>query len=331
MSTNTALMRTLGRSGIQVSAIGLGCWAAGGAKTNGSTADGWSGVNDDETIRAIHRAMDLGVNFFDTANIYGNGHSERVLAEALGDRRKQAVIATKFGWGFDEATLEGTGAVTSPAAIRQSCEASLRRLNTDYIDLLQFHINDYPAEQAGPVRDTLEALVAEGKIRTYGWSTDFPDRANFFAEGPNCTAIQVEMNVIDDAADIIAVCEQRNLAAINRGPLAMGLLTGKYAGTSNLPADDVRGPKAPDWMKYFKGGKPNPEWLAKTDAIREILTSGGRTLAQGALCWLLARSEKTIPIPGFKTMAQVEDNAGAMRFGPLTAAQLAQIDTVLGR
>src|SRR5258708_26401348 len=274
MSTNTTLMRTLGRSGIQVRAIGLGCWAAGGAKTNGNTADGWSGVNDDETIRAIHRAMDLGVNFFDTANIYGNGHSERVLAEALGDRRKQAVIATKVGWGFDEATLEGTGAVTTPAAIRECCEASLRRLNTDYIDLLQFHINDYPAEQAGHVRDTLEALVAEGKIRSYGWSTDFADRANSFAEGPNCTAIQVEMNVVDDAADIIAVCEQRNLAAINRGPLAMGLLTGKYAGSSNLPADDVRGPKAPDWMKYFKGGKPNPEWLGHGDGVSESLHTG---------------------------------------------------------
>jgi aryl-alcohol dehydrogenase-like predicted oxidoreductase len=331
MNSNTVMMRTLGRSGIQVSAIGLGCWAAGGVSPDKNETSGWSGVDDDETIRAIQRGLDLGINFFDTANVYGNGHSERILAQALAGHRSQTVIATKFGWTFDETTLANTGPDTSPAGIRKSCEASLRRLNTDYIDLYQFHINDYPAQQGAAVRDTLEALVTEGKIRAYGWSTDFPDRANVFAEGKNCTSIQVEMNVIDDAPEIIEVCEEQNLAAINRGPLAMGLLTGKYTFTSNLPADDVRGPQGPDWMKYFKGGKPNPEWLKKTDAIREILTSGGRTLAQGALSWLWARSQKTIPIPGFKSVAQVEENAGVMRFGPLTAEQLAQIDTVLGR
>jgi aryl-alcohol dehydrogenase-like predicted oxidoreductase len=331
MSTTTAIYRPLGRSGIQVSAIGLGCWAAGGLSPEGGFANGWHGVDDAETIRAIHRGLDLGVNFFDTANVYGNGHSEKILAQALAGRRDQVVIATKFAWTFDEETLRGTGSDTTPAGIRKSCEGSLRRLNTDYIDLFQFHYNDYPVEQAGEVRDTLESLVAEGKIRAYGWSTDFPDRARFFAEGPNCTAIQVEMNVIDDAPDITAICEEFNLASINRGPLAMGLLTGKYKPDTRLPDEDVRGEHAPEWMKYFKDGKPNPEWLSKLDAIREILTSGGRTLAQGALCWLLARSEKTIPIPGFKTVAQVEDNAGAMRFGPLTPEQMAEIDRLLGR
>src|SRR5262249_1937590 len=113
--------------------------------------------------------------------------------------------------------------------------------------------------------------------------------------------------------------------------LAMGLLAGKYTVTSSLPIEDVRGPSAPEWMKYFKDGKPNPEWLDKVSAVREILTSSGRTLAQGALAWLWARSEKTIPIPGFKTVAQVEENAGAMQFGPLSSAQVAQIDAVLGR
>jgi aryl-alcohol dehydrogenase-like predicted oxidoreductase len=241
------------------------------------------------------------------------------------------VIATKFGYTFDEATLEATGDDPSPEGIRRSCESSLRRLNTDYIDLFQFHMNDYPVDQAAAVGETLEALRTEGKIREYGWSTDFPDRAAFFAETTNCTAIQVEMNVIDDARGIIEVCEKYNQAAINRGPLAMGLLAGKYTVTSSLPVEDVRGPMAPDWMKYFKDGKPNPEWLNKVSAVREILTSGGRTLAQGALAWLWARSEKTIPIPGFKTAAQVEENAGAMQFGPLSSAQVAQIDAVLGR
>ncbi len=311
--------------------MGLGCWAAGGLSPAGGTASGWSGVNDAETIRAIHRGLELGVDFFDTANVYGMGHSERILGQALAGRRDQVVIATKFGHTFDETTFQGTAPDASPEGIRRSCEASLRRLNTDYIDLFQLHINGYDVDKAGDVRDTLETLVAGGKIRCYGWSTDFPDRARLFAEGPHCAAIQVEMNVMDDAPDVLEVCEQFNLAAINRGPLAMGLLTGKYTVNTSLPDEDVRGPHAPTWMKYFKDGKPNPEWLAKLAAIREILASGGRTLAQGALAWLWARSKQTIPIPGFKTAAQVEENCGAMRFGPLTAEQMAEIDALLGR
>jgi len=317
MSTTTTLYRTLGRSGIQVSAMGLGCWAIGGS--------GWGGgADDEESIRGIHKALDLGIDFFDTADVYGAGHSERVLARALTGHREQVVIATKFGYG------EG-GPSAEPDYIRSSCEASLKRLNADYIDLYQFHINDYGPEGAEEVRETLEGLVASGKIRTYGWSTDFPDRARIFAQGPNCSAIQVELNVIDDAPDILTVCEEFNLAAINRGPLAMGLLTGKYIPSSTLPEDDVRGPNAPDWMKYFKNGQPNPEWLDKVHAVGEILRSGGRTLAQGALAWLWARSTHTIPIPGFRTVAQVEENCGAMRFGPLTAEQVREIDAVLGR
>jgi aryl-alcohol dehydrogenase-like predicted oxidoreductase len=173
--------------------------------------------------------------------------------------------------------------------------------------------------------------VAEGKIRAYGWSTDFPDRASVFAEGPNCAAIQLELNVFDDNGAMIALCERENLAAINRGPLAMGLLTGKYRAGKSLVSDDVRGDRSPEWMKYFKDGKPNPPFLKKLDAIRDILTSGGRTLAQGALAWLWARSEKTIPIPGFRTVKQVEENAGALRYGALTPDQMREIDTLLER
>ncbi len=325
------LNRTLGRSGIQVSAVGLGCWAIGGPFWSGETPVGWGEVDDEESIRAIHRGLELGVNFLDTADVYGTGRSERVIARALAGRRHEVVIATKFGNLFDETTRQITGSDASPGYIRRACEASLKRLNTDVIDLYQFHINDYPAEQSGDVRDTLEALVKEGKIRSYGWSTDFPERARVFAEGPNCAAIQLDMNVLTDNPPLIALCEQFNLAAINRGPLAMGLLTGKYAANSKLAQNDVRGEHSPDWMRYFKDGKPNPEWLARLDAIREILTGGGRTLAQGALAWLWARSPQTLPIPGFRTVAQVEENAGALRFGPLAADQMREIDTLLGR
>ena len=181
------------------------------------------------------------------------------------------------------------------------------------------------------MRDTLEALVKEGKIRAYGWSTDFPERAAVFAKGPKCTSVQLQLNVLDDNAEMIALCEKENLAALNRGPLAMGLLTDKYTAQTKPSVDDVRGEKSPEWMKYFTNGKPTPEWLKKRDAVREILTSNGRTLAQGALAWNWARSEKTLPIPGFRTVAQVTENAGAMKFGPLSADQVREIAKILGR
>ena len=309
--------RTLGRSNIEVSPMGIGCWAMGGS--------GWGGgADDDQSTRGIHKALEMGINFFDTADAYGPGHSERVLGKALAGRREQVVIATKFGF-------TATGPNAAPDYIRSACEASLKRLHTDYIDLYQFHLNDYGPEGAEEVRETLEGLVASGKIRTYGWSTDFPERAAVFAEGKHCAAIQLELNVFDDNAALVTLCERENLAAINRGPLAMGLLTGKYTPGSTLPNDDVRGPNAPEWMKYFKDGKPNPAFLKKLDAVRDILTVGGRTLAQGALAWLWARSEKTIPIPGFRTVKQVEDNTGALQHGPLTPQQMREIDTLLER
>ncbi len=323
--------RKLGRSGIEVSALGMGCWAIGGPFFEKGTPLGWGEVDDNESIRAVHRAMELGVNFFDTANVYGAGHSERVLAKAFAGRRKEVVIATKFNAVFDEQTREVTGSDSTPAGIRKACEESLRRLDTDYIDLYQFHDNGFPADKAEPVRETLEELVKEGKLRAYGWSTDFADRAEVFAQGKNCTSIQLQLNVLDNNTEVIALCEKYNLAAINRGPLAMGLLSGKYTASSKPSIDDVRGEKSPEWMKYFKDGKPSLEWMKKREAVQEILTSRGRTISQGALAWLWARSEQTLPIPGFRTVAQVEENCGAMKFGALTAEQMSEIETLLKR
>jgi aryl-alcohol dehydrogenase-like predicted oxidoreductase len=325
------ITRKLGRSEIEISAMGLGCWAIGGPFWDGTTPLGWGEVDDEESLRAIHRALDLGITFFDTADVYGAGHSEKVLARALAGRRQDVVIATKFSNVFNETTRQVTGSNADPDYIKQACESSLRRLNTDYIDLYQFHNNGYPSEEAEPVRETLEALVREGKIRAYGWSTDFPDRAEVFAQGDNCTAIQLQLNVLDDNPEVLAICERNNLAAINRGPLAMGLLTGKYTAGTKQANNDVRGEKSPDWMKYFKNGIPSPEWLQKMEAIREVLTSGERTLAQGALAWLWARSEQTVPIPGFRTVAQVEDNCAALQRGPLSPDQMEEIETLLER
>ncbi|MBI9050792.1 MAG: aldo/keto reductase [Anaerolineaceae bacterium] len=323
--------RKLGRSEIEISALGLGCWAIGGPTWAGDTPIGWGEVDDNESMRAIQHALTLGVTFFDTANVYGAGHSEKILAQALAGKRDQVVIATKFNAVFVEETRQVTGSDASPAGIRKACEGSLKRLNTDYIDLLQFHDNGFPADQALPVRDALEELVKEGKIRAYGWSTDFPASAAFFAEGEHCATIQLELNVLDDNPAVIAICEKNNLAAINRGPLAMGLLSGKYESGIKPADDDVRGAKSPDWMKYFNKGVPSPEYLKIIAAIREILTSEGRTLAQGALGWLWARSPMTIPIPGFRTVAQVDENAKALTFGPLTPDQFNEIETLMGR
>jgi aryl-alcohol dehydrogenase-like predicted oxidoreductase len=269
------------------------------------------------------------VTFFDTADVYGAGHSERVLGEALRGRRQQVVIATKFGTVFDEASKQITGADASPAYIRQACEASLRRLQTDYLDLLQMHI-DSPAESLPDILDTLEVLVEEGKIRGYGWSTDDPEKARRFAERPHCSAVQFTLNVLEDNPAMVALLDEWDLAGVNRGPLAMGLLTGKFSAGARLAGDDIRGAGAP-WLQYFQDGRPNPAWLARLEAVREILTSGGRSLAQGALAWIWGRSGRTVPIPGFRTVAQVEENARALELGPLTAAQMREVETILGR
>ena len=138
--------RSLGRSGVEVSSLGMGCWAVGGPFWEGDIPLGWGDVDDDESIRAIHSALDFGINFFDTSDVYGAGHSEGVLGKALDGRRDKAVIATKFGNVFNEETRQVLGSSASPEHIHVACEASLRRLNTEYIDLYQFHLNDYAAQ-----------------------------------------------------------------------------------------------------------------------------------------------------------------------------------------
>ncbi|MEV0561122.1 aldo/keto reductase [Dactylosporangium sp. NPDC050588] len=323
--------RKLGRSGIEVSALGIGCWAIGGPFWAGDQPLGWGEVDDDESIRAIRRALDLGVTFFDTANVYGAGHSEKILATALHGRRDQAVIATKFGATFDEQTRQVGPDDGTPEGVGRAVRESLRRLGTDYIDLYQLHINGLPIPQALDLIPALEALVEQGLVRAYGWSTDFPERATAFAEaGVHCTTIQADLSVLRGSFGVIPVADRHDLGVIIRGPLAMGLLGGRYTAESKLPEDDVRG-LSPEWMTYFTGGRPAAEFLNRIDAVRDVLTSGGRTLAQGALAWLWAYSGRTVPIPGCRTVAQVEENAGALAHGPLTESELADVEKLMGR
>jgi aryl-alcohol dehydrogenase-like predicted oxidoreductase len=324
--------RVLGRSGIEVSALGFGCWAIGGEwqDTSGQPL-GWGRVDDEESVRAVRRALDLGVTFFDTADAYGTGHSERILGRALGKRRDDVVIATKWGNLIDEDTRTALGTDDTPEHARRALTASLARLGTDRVDLYQLHISDADPERAARLRETCEEFVREGLIRAYAWSTDDPGRAAVFAEGPHCAAVQHRLNVLQDAPELLALCERSDLASINRSPLAMGLLTGKQAAGRALAAGDIRN-TPPAWLPGFTADAgADPEWLSRVEALRAVLTSGGRTLAQGALAWIWARSPRTVPIPGFRTVAQAEENAGAIAKGPLEAAQLAEVDRILGR
>jgi aryl-alcohol dehydrogenase-like predicted oxidoreductase len=320
--------RTLGRSGIEVSALGVGCWAIGGPWTMGGQQAGWGEVDDAESVRALHAAMAGGVTFFDTAANYGAGHSEVVLGRAVADRRSDVVIATKFGYVVDEAAKSVSGVDVTPDAVRRSCAESLRRLGTDWIDVLLLHVGDLEPARAEDVRTVLDSLVDEGTIRAYGWSTDDVERARVFAQGPHCTAVEHQLNVLEDNPAMLDLCETENLASINRGPLGMGVLTGAYDGGATLSATDVRATGAA-WMAYFIDGRPNPEWLARAAAIREVITSGGRTPAQGALAWIWGRSAATVPIPGVRTVAQAEANAGALSHGPLTPAEMAEVARLL--
>lgn len=321
------MKRQLGHSAIEVSALGIGTWAIGGLWNFGTSPAGWGEVDDQESVAALRTAFDSGVNFFDTAANYGAGHAERIVAQAFVGKRDEVVIATKFGYHVDESGKRVTEYEVDRDVIEclaADCEASLRRLDTEIIDLYQFHINEFPIEGADAVRDALEDLVAAGKVRYYGWSTDNPAAARIFAEGEHCVAVQNNMNVVHDSPEILAVCDEFDLASLNRGPLGMGLLTGKYSDHATFASDDVR---SSGWFKsWFQG-----PIMDNLPAIREVLTSEGRTLAQGALAWLWARSGHAIPIPGVRTVAQVEENVQAMAFGPLTTAQMTEIETLISR
>lgn len=249
------MVRKLGRTGIGVSALGLGCWAIGGEMYLDGKADGWGNVDDSESIRAIHKAIYMGINFLDTADAYGVGHSEEVIGKAVNGNRDKVVISTKFGFFGNESTRMLHGVNIDPDYIEKACNASLKRLKTDYIDLYLLHVGDIKFSEAYLVIYALEQLIKKGKILSYGWSTDLINGARVFAAQKSCSAIQHHLNVFDDAPEMLRLCEDNNLASINRSPLAMGLLTGKFTGKSQLLSDDVRG-AGHSWVSYFENGKP---------------------------------------------------------------------------
>jgi len=316
-------------NGRSVPRIGVGCWAIGGKTLAGSVSTYYGDVDDKQSIAGLRLADELGARLFDTAAAYGGGHSEALLGEVFGDR-EDIVIVTKFGTPVDPVTRQNLGGEPTSASIRASIEQSRRNLRRDCIDVVLFHINEYPAEKAGFVFDTLGHLRNEGKISAFGWSTDNVESARAFADREGFVAVENDLNVFDHADALMALVEQEGLLSINRLPLAMGLLSGKYNRGETVGAHDIRAEKM-DWMKFFKDGRANPDFVRRLESIRELLQTGGRSLAQGALSWILARSPNALPVPGFKTEAQIHDNLGALEKGPLPAATMTEIERLLSK
>ena len=315
-------------NGRRVARIGVGCWAIGGPFFMDGRADGWGEVDDAQSTRALHLAYDLGARLFDTADAYGTGHSEEVLGRAFADRRGEVVIATKFGFTHDRATRRLTGTDVTPAHMERALAASLERLGTSHIDLYQLHVGDVPDGEADALAQALEARAEAGDIGAWGWSTDDAHRVARMLAYPHFKAVQQQLSVLHDVPDLRRLAEENRLVNLNRSPLAMGVLTGKYTAASRLPATDVRA-AGHGWVRDFADGRPTPEALRKLEAIRDLLASGGRTLAQGALAWILARSPVALPIPGFKTEAQIRENLGTLDKPPFSDAAMQDIDALL--
>ncbi|MHA7985882.1 aldo/keto reductase [Rathayibacter sp. CAU 1779] len=320
--------RRLGRSGLEVSAMGLGTWPLGGDMAAGDLKLGYSGIDERETVQALERGLDAGVTLVDTADAYGAGHAERALRPVLA-AHPDVLIATKFGNVIDESTRQLTGVDVSPEHVRSAAEASLSRLGRDRIDLFQLHTPDVTPAQADDVLAVLETLVHDGSIAWYGVSTDDPALARPFLAGEHCTAMQIELNVLDDNPAMVELCESADLGILCRSPLAMGLLGGRYSANRPVAgADDVR-THQPEWMKWFVKGTPSAEYLAALESVRTELTSDGRSLVQGALAWIWARSDRAVPIPGFRNTSQVDDLVGAAGFGSLAPDVFDRIERTL--
>jgi len=307
--------RRLGRSGLKVSPLGLGTARIAGLGWREDVAPQEPSQAIRDAVRQIQAAVDLGVTFFDTADNYGQGLSERILGEALRGRREGIVVATKFGedpmpdqedpWSLDAGSVE------------RKCAASLRRLGVECLDLYLLHRRDYPLERAPALLAVLEDLVRAGKIRYYGWSTDDVERARLFARGEHCIAIEHRLNVFNDNAAMLDLCREQDLASLNRVPLLMGVLTGRWSPETKLAEGDPRA----QWFTQEGFLKV----LACAQQIEPYLASDGRSYVQGALGWIWARSPLTIPLPGFRNMEQMQELVQARQFGPLPLAVMPAI------
>ncbi len=313
----------------QIPALGMGCWPIGGTMYHGTQSLGYAKADDGASIRTIHAAWDGGIRVYDTAAAYGAGHSERLLAQAL-KGRPDALIITKIGIGIDEQSKQISFQPFKPEDVVPAVEGCLRRLNRECLDLVLLHINDMPVAEAQTIFHAMDGLRAAGKLRAYGWSTDYSERASAVASQPNFVAVEYAMNLFFDAPRMQNVARDQGLLSLIRSPLAMGLLSGKYNAATTLPANDIRASRE-DWMEYYRDGRANPAFLETLAAVRDLLTQGGRTPVQGALAWIWGQREDHVPVPGARTAEQMNEITDALSLGPLPAETMEQIETLITR
>lgn len=295
--------RVLGRTGLTVSAIGFGAWAIGGS---------WGAVDDDESLRALHAAIDAGVNFIDTADVYGDGRSERLIARLKSERPRDTIhVATKAGRRLPAQTPEGYTRENLTAWV----ERSLRNLAVDAIDLLQLHCPPSPVFGDPAVYGILDDLVAAGKLRHYGVSVERVDEALAAIRHPGVKTVQIIFNMfrLKPADEFFAAARERRVGILARVPLASGLLTGKFSIGSQFADDDHRRfnreGEAFDKGETFSG-VPYEAGLAAVEELRPLVPPGA-SLAQLALRWTLMFDAVTSAIPGARTPEQARSNAAA--------------------
>jgi aryl-alcohol dehydrogenase-like predicted oxidoreductase len=308
--------RRLGRTGITVSEIGFGAWGIGG-KTAGATSYGET--DDRASLDALAAALDHGITFYDTSNVYGAGHSESLIGQAFQGQRDRVVIATKAG----RRDYEGEDDY-SPGALERSLDDSLKRLRTDYVDVLQLHSPPLDLlRRIDGLAASLDALQAKGKIRAFGISTRSPGDAIASIDEFNAPVVQVNLNLVDQRAaqnGLLELAAARDVGVIARTPLCFGLLSGTVAPDTAFDPSDHRSlwPRA-QIERWIEGSRIFVDAIAGRER---------QTKAQVALRYCLSFPGVSATIPGMLRRAEVEDNAKASEMGPLTAAELAEIARV---
>jgi aryl-alcohol dehydrogenase-like predicted oxidoreductase len=315
--------RKLGYTDLYLTTVGLGTWAIGG----GGWAYGWGPQDDTDSIRAIQRALDLGINWIDTAAVYGLGHSEEIVGKAIRGRRDQVVIATKCGLVWDEGSTTPYGRLKA-WSVRQEVEASLRRLGVDVIDLYQIHWPN-PDEDIEEAWATIADLVREGKVRYAGVSNFSVEQMKRIQPIHPIASLQPPYNMLrrDIEAEILSFCAANHIGVIVYSPMASGVLTEKFSRqwVASLPDDD--------WRKKYSGHLQEPELsanLALVEGLKAIAARYGRTVSQLAIAWTLRRPEVTAAIVGARRPEQIEQTAPAADW-VLPPEVLAEIDDLLAR
>lgn len=307
--------RILGKSGLKISEIGFGLWAAGG--------DQWGSTEDKDIFDAIDYALDKGVNFYDTADVYGTGHSEELLAKAMKGRRDQFVLATKIGW-LDFDGDAGKTAYTSVEKLIAGVETNLRRLDTDHIDVLQSHIDFRDPTMENFVAG-FQRLQKDGKIRAYGVSTSDFEYLKAFNQDGGCATLQIDYSILNRTAEqeILPYCQENNIGVIVRGGLAMGILAGKFNAETRFGAGDFR-------ARWHENKDEYAVFLNDLKLVAELRPlAKEQTLAQLALQFTLAHPAVTTVIPGIKNVNQATANIQAGELAPLSAQTLAAINKIV--